>query len=266
LHAVTVLTDAWRAHPLAWIHRAEARAVAAELGASGRAVTNARFRGRVPDTSGTLLLRLSDPVMLEAARMLGDAGIAYRGPSAAALARCYDKWAAIQAVAAGGIDCPRTRFATLASDLPRPLVLKPRRGSDSIGVRVLRFGAIPPRLRNERTLAQSQVFGAELTVGVINGTAGAPLRLGLPEGTPYTFLRKYLVRPGREVLADAALAQRARRGITRRFGARCGLGGARGLCPRARDRPPAVSRMRCRSADWRAIGVCRKPRGGWHAA
>jgi hypothetical protein len=32
--AVTVLMDAWRAHPLAWIHRAEARGIAGMARAS----------------------------------------------------------------------------------------------------------------------------------------------------------------------------------------------------------------------------------------
>jgi D-alanine-D-alanine ligase len=207
---VTVLTDRWRPHPLAWIHRAEARAVAAEIRASGRAARIAHFRGVPPEVRGTLLLRLSDPVMLEATRVLGAAGVAYRGPGAEALARCYDKWTAYQTAAASGIACPPTRYAGFADDLPRPLVLKPRRGSDSIGVRLLREGAVPTRYRSERMLAQPQVSGTELTVGVIDGFAGAPVRLLLRPGVPYTFLRKYLLRPRRTVLADTALARLAR--------------------------------------------------------
>ena len=35
------------------------------------------------------------------------------------------------------------------------------------------------------------------------GKAGAPFRILLPEGTPYSFLHKYLLRPGREAVADA---------------------------------------------------------------
>jgi D-alanine-D-alanine ligase-like ATP-grasp enzyme len=45
---------------------------------------------------------------------------------------------------------------------------------------------------------------------VIRGRAGLPLRIFLPEGTPYSFLRKYLKRPRRAPLADRALAERAR--------------------------------------------------------
>lgn len=201
---LTVLADAWRAHALAWIHRAEARAIVRELRDNCREVNVETFRGALPKASTNLLLRLSDPVIVRATRLLTDAGIAYRGPGAEALERCYDKWSAYQAVAASGIACPRTRFGALANDLPRPLILKPRRGSDSIGVRVLRGGAVPRRQRDERTLAQPQIFGAEITVGVIDGIAGMPLRLQLPEGAPYAFLRKYLLRPGREAVEDDA--------------------------------------------------------------
>jgi D-alanine-D-alanine ligase-like ATP-grasp enzyme len=207
---VTVLIEPWRPDPLAWIHRAEARAIARELRAAGRSVAVTRFKGAAPATATRILLRLSDLQLLRAARVLGNAGIAYRGPSAKALARCYDKWAAYQAVAANGIECPRTRFAALAQDLPRPLLIKPREGSDSIGVRIIRRGAVPGRFRTERMLAQPQIIGADVTVGVIDGVAGAPLRLQLPAGTPCTFWRKYLLRPGREALEDAPRAQQVR--------------------------------------------------------
>lgn len=35
-----------------------------------------------------------------------------------------------------------------------------------------------------------------------------PLRVLLPEGTPYSFLRKYLLRPSREPVRDRVLAGR----------------------------------------------------------
>jgi hypothetical protein len=41
-----------------------------------------------------------------------------------------------------------------------------------------------------------------LTVGVFGDRVGMPLRILLPEGTPYSFLRKYLLRPARAPLAD----------------------------------------------------------------
>ena len=69
---ICVVAEAWRAHPLAWIHRAEAASVAAELRRAGHAVTLIRYRGPGPFPPGTPLLRLSDPVMLQATRALSD--------------------------------------------------------------------------------------------------------------------------------------------------------------------------------------------------
>jgi len=195
-------------HPLAWLHRAEARAMVAELRAARRRVDVRTFVRDALPAGGRILLRLSDPVMVDAARALAASGIAYCGPGATALARCYDKWAAQQTVSAAGIDCPETRLGVDGDALSRPLIVKPRRGSDSIGLRVLRAGPLPTRLRNDRTLVQAQVYGTELTVGVIDNVAGEPLRLELAEGVPYTFARKYLRRPKRTPLADRGLAAR----------------------------------------------------------
>jgi D-alanine-D-alanine ligase-like ATP-grasp enzyme len=202
--------DAWRAHPLAWIHRAEARGIAEELRACGHDVELEVFSGEMPRVRGILLLRLSDPQMLRATRRLADARAPYCGPGAATLARCYDKWQACQVAQAHGIDIPETRLASDAGALAAPLVLKPRQGSDSIGLRQLAHGRIPARLRRADLLAQRKVIGAELTVAIIDGIAGMPLRSLLPEGVPYTFLRKYLLRPGRIVLQEAPLAEQAR--------------------------------------------------------
>ncbi|MCL4799001.1 MAG: hypothetical protein KJ025_05395 [Burkholderiales bacterium] len=90
-------------------------------------------------------------------------------------------------------------------------MLKPRRGSDSIGLRLVRAGPLPARLRSQRMIAQEQARGAELTIAVLGGCVGAPLRILLPEGVPYSFGRKYVLRPGRAPLEDAALAARVRR-------------------------------------------------------
>ena len=209
---VAVVIERWRAHPLAWIHRGEARAIAGELRRAGREVREVRFReDAVPELPpGPLLLRLSDPVMQTAAEALGRAGVPYLGPSAAVMARCYDKWEAHRIASPGGIDCPGTALATDAAGLSFPLVVKPRRGSDSIGMRIVRDAPIPQRAGNARYIAQERIVGAELTVAVIHGCVGMPLRLLLPEGTPHTFARKYLLPPRRGPLTDAALAQPVR--------------------------------------------------------
>ena len=213
---VTVVREPWRPQPLAWIHRTEARLVSRELQRSGCTADVVRFDAgalsRLP--AGPLLLRLSDPVMLRAAQALERASIAFLGPRAAVMERCYDKYEAYRAAAANGVDCPATALAADASSaslISGSVVLKPRRGSDSIGVRLLEDGALPAHQRNDRWLAQEQVRGVELTVGVLHRRAGRPLRIELPPGTIYSFARKYYWRrPARVPLADAGLAERAR--------------------------------------------------------
>jgi D-alanine-D-alanine ligase-like ATP-grasp enzyme len=209
---VAVVIEPRRAQPLAWIHRREARAIAGELVRADHAVTQIEFRDdAVADLPpGPLLLRLSDPAMLAAARALGRAGIPYLGPSAAVMARCYDKWVAHGIASAAGIDCPATALAPAAA-LSFPLIVKPRWGSDSLGVRLVRSGPVPKRARSAGFIAQERIIGTELTVAVISDCVGMPLWLDLPEGTPYSFVRKYLLRPGRAPLADGALAERVRR-------------------------------------------------------
>ena len=206
---IHVLHERWRPSPLAWIHRAEARSIAAELTQAGTPARLLRFDACTRPGDGPLLLRLSDPVMLEAVKALTSASINYLGPGAAVLERCYDKFEATQIARANGIDCPETWLATDARGTVLPVVLKPRRGSDSIGLRVLR-GSIPLRFRTGEHIVQPLVRGAEVTVGLLHEHIGRPVRILLPEGTPYSFARKYLVPPRRVPLADENLAARVR--------------------------------------------------------
>ena len=210
---VTILRESWRPHPLAWIHRAEARFFAAELRRAGYAVRLVPFRdASISDLpTGLLLLRVSDPVMLGAVQTLTRAGRPFLGPGAAVMERCYDKYEAHRIATANGVDCPATALASEARTMPLPLVLKPRHGSDSIGVRLLRTGPIPAHARTDSYITQQYMRGAELTVAVFRDRAGMPLRILLPEATPYSFLRKYLLRPHKATLADAGLAERVRR-------------------------------------------------------
>jgi len=207
---LTLLVEPWRAHPLAWIHRGEAWAIARELRATGRVVRMLPFREDAigPLPPGPFLLRVSDRVMLAAVRTLAHAAMPYIGPGAPVMERCYDKYEACRSAAAHGVDSPATELAPQADALQFPLVLKPRRGSDSIGLRVLRTGPIPEHARTERYIAQEFVCGSELTVGVLRGDVGAPLRILMPEGTPYSFWRKYLWQPGRAPVEDRDLAAR----------------------------------------------------------
>ena len=215
LTTINVVHDTWRLHSLTWIHRAEARAVGNELQGVGYAVRFVRYRNRNDEVSdlpsGPMLLRLSDPVMRAATRTLTQAAKPFIGPRAEVMDRCYDKYAAYRIATDHGIDCPATSLANDADALSLPRVLKPRWGSDSIGVRLMSSGQIPHRLRSDHYIAQEHVRGAELTVGVLSGQAGMPLRILLPEGKPYSFARKYMLRPRRTPVADARLVERVRR-------------------------------------------------------
>jgi hypothetical protein len=210
---LTVVRERWRPHPLVWIHRIEAQSIVAELREAGCVVRTKLFRAVDPATHQALepaLLRVSDPVMLEAAQALTAAAVPYLGPSPGAMARCYDKYEAWRLSTAAGVDCPTTVLARDAGASPYSRILEPRRGSDSIGVRLLRPGPIPRPARTDGYIVQERIVGAELTIATLHGRVGTPLRILLPEGTTYSFARKYFWRPGYAPVADAALAERVR--------------------------------------------------------
>jgi len=199
MEAVVVIREPWRFDALAWIHRAEARAIARELGAP-LVIWPGSLRAARP------LLRLSDPFMR---RVVGGLAPDYFGPGAQALERCYDKYEACRTAAAGGLDAPATMLGDSPTLPDAPFVSKPRRGSDSIGVRIA--SAIPVRARNAEHLVQSRIVGREVTVALFREQVGMPLEILVPRGTPYSFSRKYLFRPSRRVLADESLRECARR-------------------------------------------------------
>lgn len=177
----------------------EARAIARELGAP-----LATLAGKLP--RGPVMLRLSDPEMLRTAELLTRAGIPYYGPRAAVMQLCYDKLEATRLAQAEGLTCPRTLPGDAGGELDFPVIVKPRRSSDSIGLRLVREGPLPKRYRTSEYLVQEYVRGREITVALIAAHIGQPLELALPAGATYSFARKYLRRPRREALRDAALA------------------------------------------------------------
>ena len=124
---------------------------------------------------------------------------------------------------AAGMDVP-------AEAASLPMVIKPRRGSDSIGVRIAYSGPVPAD-----HLAQELVIGTEITVAVLHGTVGAPLRIELPPGAVYSFARKYVLRPRRvpiapvklaTVMAKVSMASRIRRCASRSSSASTGRRGS----------------------------------------
>jgi D-alanine-D-alanine ligase-like ATP-grasp enzyme len=159
---------------------------------------------------GPFLLRVSDPEMLRLSDELTRAGIAYYGPRAAVMQRCYDKLQATRLAEAAGIACPRTLAGDAATELDFPVIVKPRRSSDSIGLRLQRKGPLPQRYRMPDYIVQEYVRGREITVALIGIRIGQPLELALPAGATHSFARKYLRRPRRQPVQDAALAARVR--------------------------------------------------------
>jgi len=110
-------------------------------------------------------------------------------------------------------------------------------------------------------IAQEQARGAELTIAVLGGCVGAPLRILLPEGVPYSFGRKYVLRPGRTPLEDAALAARVRR-TARAIVEALGIDRAARI-DRVHDhgaRPARLPRVRRGAARGAALGVRRESR------
>jgi|SRR5688572_6709417 len=196
---ILVVREPWRLDPLAWIHRAEARAIARELQAP-----LVEYAGVLPP--GRALLRLSDAFMRQ---VIAGLDAPYCGPGREALERCYDKHEAHRVVITGGVHAPETYLADSARTPEAPYVLKPRRGSDSIGVRIA--STIPEAKRTADYLVQSRILGREVTVALYRDVAGVPLEIFVPRGKPYSFLQKYLLRPGRAPLPDETLRDTARR-------------------------------------------------------
>lgn len=159
---------------------------------------------------GLRILRLSDPEMFRAAEELSSTRVPYIGPRFETMKRCYDKYAATSLVAAAGFACPITELGTEAHRIDFPVVVKPRWGSDSIGLRLYARGPVPASKRSERFIVQRCVRGADITVGILNGEAGAPLQIRIPDDALYTFLRKYVLRPRIVPVADRQLAVRVR--------------------------------------------------------
>lgn len=209
---LVVVHDAWRPDLLAWIHRREAFSLAAELRDRGHDVRLAHYDGppvHVPG-AGRHLLRLSDPVMFRAAEAYASARAPYAGPGHAAMTRCYDKLAACRLVAASGSPVPETAPADDVDVVAFDAVVKPRRGSDSIGLRRVARGRAPPRRRAAPAIVQRRIAGSEITIAVLDGKPGVPLRIDLPADASYTFVRKYLLRPRIVPMRSGELADRVR--------------------------------------------------------
>lgn len=120
------------------------------------------------------LVPLVDEELLPVARLAEEEGVALIAPHPAFTALCLDKYALMRRLADVGLPVPETRLLREGWDgMPFPLILKPRTGRGSRGVRVV---ATPDELENylatvrlgaDATLIQRCVEGTEYTVSVV---------------------------------------------------------------------------------------------------
>ena len=136
-------------------------------------------------------------------QLLDAANASYAGSDAAASARCMDKSAAKQRIAAAGVDvvpgvcfeaARRPGAAALAAELGDAVVLKPNDEGSSVGLQIVsgraELEAALEKISTGRWLAERRIFGRELSVGVLGGRA-----LGIVEIRPksgrYDYTSKY---------------------------------------------------------------------------
>src|SRR5437773_2515670 len=117
------------------------------------------------------------------------------GLSFVVMERCYDKYEVHCVVIANNINCPTTALTNETNTIPFPLILKPKHGSDSINIRLLKNSPIPTHTQTDDYITQQYIRNTELTVTVFRDQTGMPLHILLPKETPYSFFRKYLLQP-----------------------------------------------------------------------
>ena len=120
------------------------------------------------------LVPLVDEELLPVARLAAEEDIALIAPHPAFTALCLDKYALMRRLADVGLPVPETRLLGEGWDgMPFPLILKPRTGRGSRGVRVF---ATPDELGTylatarpgvDTTLIQRCIEGTEYTVSVV---------------------------------------------------------------------------------------------------
>lgn len=120
------------------------------------------------------LVPLVDEELLPVARLAEEEGIALIAPQKTFTALCLDKYALMQRLAGAGVPVPQTRLLRDGWDgMSFPLILKPRTGRGSRGVRVV---ATPDELETylatvrpgaDTTLIQHCMEGTEYTVSVV---------------------------------------------------------------------------------------------------
>jgi D-alanine-D-alanine ligase-like ATP-grasp enzyme len=210
-HRLHILAPPLSRDPVSWVHRIEAYLLRRELSAVGWTVSSSVYP-HLPGHNVPLLLRLSDNLMRHATRHLLAHGIAFAGPSHDVLEHCYDKYFAYQKVSSAGILIPPTEIGNGPITGVPPFLIKPRRGSDSLGIRIIQSPHIPERFRSETFLIQPFLDGVEITVGFL-ARPGHPFEILRPPGTIYSFRRKNLMRTPKRPLQDDRLVRRIQKQV-----------------------------------------------------
>jgi len=210
---ISVISPPLSKDPVSWVHRYESLVLTKELRRHNHDVEHRVFSGteQLGSLDSLRFLRLSDELMLRVTSDLSALGISYAGPEAGVLNTCYDKLVSTQIVAEAGISCPATMTADTYRGGWKPVLLKPRRGSDSLGVRVYRSGRIPEAFSTQNFLVQPFLPSMEITVGVLGKHIGRPLWIVRPLDKVYSFRRKHFVPTPRVELSDPDTARAARR-------------------------------------------------------
>jgi len=130
-------------------------------------------------------------------------GISFTGCDARASARCFDKQATKQAVAAAGVPVARGILATrgdaarataIVADLGSDLVVKPNCQGSSVGLAFVRdaaglAGALATA-GDDGCIVEERIAGTEVTVGVLDGEAMAVVEIVPASGT-FDYTSKY---------------------------------------------------------------------------
>ncbi|HXA14246.1 MAG TPA: D-alanine--D-alanine ligase [Opitutaceae bacterium] len=136
-------------------------------------------------------------------RLLDAAGASYAGCDATASALCMDKTATKQRVSAPGVGvvpgvcfdaASKPEASALAAKLGGDVVFKPNDEGSSVGLQIVsgraEITAALEKISNGRWLAESRVFGRELSVGVLGGRAMGIVEIR-PKSGRYDYTSKY---------------------------------------------------------------------------
>jgi tyramine---L-glutamate ligase len=137
----------------------------------------AAFCGQVARADAVLLIAPETAgILARLTRAVEESGRLLLGSNSAAVAVAGDKWLTFQALRAHGVTTPPTLRASPPADWPYPLVVKPRDGCGSEGVRLVAGPGDLPCMLDQ--IVQQYVDGEHVSVSLIAaGGRSVPLSL-----------------------------------------------------------------------------------------